>query len=189
MKKRVPSLEKTKKKLEELTTKLNEAGSKEEAIRVVRSYFKFSDSLDTDVTVISIRNTINTKDKVYEKAMNKINEILPVIQGYDQAFRKALVNSKFRKDLEETFGTLYFKMIDASFKVYDEKIIPLMVEENNLDLEYSKIMSGAEIEFKGETYSLTQLGKFLSDKDKEVREEAAKLYYGYLEENDCIIYF
>ena len=184
MKKRVPSLEKTKKKLEELTTKLNEASTKEEAIRVVRSYFKFSDSLETDVTVISIRNTINTKDKVYEKAMNKINEILPVIQGYDQTFRQALVNSKFRKDLEETFGSLFFKMIDASFKVYDEKIIPLMVEENNLDLEYSKIMSGAEIEFKGETYSLTQLGKFLSDKDKDVREEAAKLYYGYLEEND-----
>ncbi len=184
MKKRVPNLRRVEEKLNELTLKLTEAKNKEEAIKVVKQYFKFSDNLESDVTIISIRHTIDTTNKEYDRAMNKVNEILPVISSFDQKFKKAMISSPFINDLKAKFGEHLFNLIEASFKVYDEKNIPEMVEENKLCMEYGKILASAKLEFRGETLNLTQIGKYLSDPDKNTRLEAAKLYYGFLEEND-----
>lgn len=48
-------------------------------------------------------------------------------------------------------------------------------------------MASAKLEFNGEVLNLTQIGKYLSDPDKKTRVAAAKLYYGFLEENDSKI--
>lgn len=180
----VPKVEKVKKKLEELTSKLENATCKEDAIKVVNNYFKFTDKFETDVTVISIRNSIDTNDKVYDDAMNYCDEVLPIISSYDQAFKKVLMQSKFLDDLKAKFGELYFKRIEVEFKCFDEKIIPEMQQENKLVSEYSKIIANTKMEYNGETYSLTQFNKFLTDKDRKVREEAAHIYYNALQAND-----
>lgn len=185
IKKHVPNLKSVEKKLKEFTFKLENAKDGKETIKVIKSYFKYSDSLESDITVINIRNSINTKDKEYDKAMNKLNEILPVINGYDTSFKKAIVNSSFKGDIEKAFGSHYMKMVENQLKVFDEKAIPLMIEENKLVTEYEKLLASAELDFKGEKMNLSQIGKYLSDKDRNVRIEAAKLSYGFLEENDA----
>ena len=180
----VPNLKKAEKTFKKLVERINNASTKEEAIKVVKDFFKVSDELESEITIISIRNSINTQDEVYEKAMEVCDEIFPIINGYTQNFKKALVASKFKPELEEKFGKFYFDKIEASFKTFNESIIPDLQKENKLVTEYEKLMASAQIEYKGEKRNLSQLGKFLSDSDRNTRIEAAKLFYGFLEEND-----
>lgn len=180
----VPNLKKAEKTFKKLVERINNASTKEEAIKVVKDFFKASDELESEITIISIRNSINTQDEVYEKAMEVCDEIFPIINGYTQNFKKALVASKFKPELEEKFGKFYFDKIEASFKTFNESIIPDLQKENKLVTEYEKLMASAQIEYKGEKRNLSQLGKFLSDSDRNTRIEAAKLFYGFLEEND-----
>ena len=187
MKKHIPNEKVYSKKIEELCNELDNASSKDEAYKVVKKYFKLSDTYESDVTIISIRNTIDTTDKEYEKAIEKINEVGPVISNEFLKFEKKLLTCKFRKELEEKLSPYYFLRIENSLKVFDEKIIPEIVEENKLTTEYKKILASAQLEFKGETLNLSQIGKYMTSSDKATREAAAKLYYGFLEENDAKI--
>lgn len=184
MKKHVPNVKVCEKKLNELREKLEKAETQEEAFKVIKAYFKFSDNLESDVTIISIRNSINTLDKEYEKAMNKCYEVLPLIQEQTTKFEKAILDSKFKDDIAKKFSPLFIKRIEVSQKLFTPKNIELQVEESKLVNEYNKIIASAQLNFKGEVLTLTQIGKYLSDKDSATRLEAAKLYYGYLEEND-----
>lgn len=184
MKKHVPNVKACEKKLNELREKLEKAETKEEAFKVIKAYFKFSDNLESDVTIISIRNSINTLDKEYEKAMNKCYEVLPLIQEQTTKFEKAILDSKFKDDIAKKFSSLFIKRIEVSQKLFTPKNIELQVEESKLVNEYNKIIASAQLNFRGEVLTLTQIGKYLSDKDSATRLEAAKLYYGYLEEND-----
>lgn len=184
MKKHVPNVKACEKKLNELREKLEKAETKEDAFKVIKAYFKFSDNLESDVTIISIRNSINTLDKEYEKAMNKCYEVLPLIQEQTTKFEKAILDSKFKDDIAKKFSSLFIKRIEVSQKLFTPKNIELQVEESKLVNEYNKIIASAQLNFRGEVLTLTQIGKYLSDKDSATRLEAAKLYYGYLEEND-----
>lgn len=182
---RVPNEKKIENFVKKLVEDFKGAEDAKTAIKIVKKYFKFCDDLDTDVTIISIRNSINTEDKVYEEAMDKVDEIMPIAQGYFDELNKLIYNSKFRKELEDEFGSLYFKQLDIEFKSFSEEIIPELQKENKLTTRYAKLYASAKLEFKGEVLNMTQIGKYLSDKDPNVRLEAAKLYYGFLEKNDA----
>lgn len=176
----IPSEKKIGKKLEKLTDELINASTKEEAIKVVKKYFKVMDDFETDSTIISIRNSVDTRDETYKKAYEAVCDVSPVIESYVNKFNKALVSSRFRHELEEKFSSYYFQRVENSFKCFDEAIIPELQEEAKLVNEYDTLMASAKIEYKGETYNLSQLAKFLSDKDREVRIETSKLYYDFL---------
>lgn len=182
---RVPNEKTIIKKLQKLTEELNGAMDAKEALKVVKKYFKLQDDLDTDAQIIMIRNSIDTTNEVYDKAIQKIDNVLPLISEYTNLFEKALYESKFRPEIEKKYGELLFRQIELSFKIFSPEIIPLLQEENKLSTEYTKLMAGAKIEYNGEIYNLTKLGKFMSDKNRDVRISAAKAYYGYFEENDA----
>ena len=181
---RVPNVKRIEKKIEGFIEDLNNATCKEDAIKVLKKFFKLNDDLSTDFNVIMIRNTIDTRDPVYEKAMEKLDEGMPLITSISNRFVKELLNSKYIDDLKEKFGAYLFNMYENSLRCFDDAIIEEKVEENKLVTQYQKLMASAKIEYKGETLNLSQLGKYLSSKDKEERYQAAKLYYGFIEEHD-----
>ena len=187
MKSRVPNLKRIENKVNALIEGLNNAQDAKEAIKIVKKYFKIQDEYTSDSTIISIRFTLDTTNKEYVKANDKLNEISPIISGIFENFERAMMASKFKADLEKKFGTLLFKMIENSFKCFDKKVIPLLQEENKLVSEYDALLASAQIEYEGETLNLSQLGKYMSDKNRVTRLESARLYYRFLEENDAKI--
>ncbi len=171
--------------MQALTEELKNAKSAQEAIRVIQKSFKLSDNLDTNFTVISIRHSIDMNDNKISELSDICDEVGPKLSEYSVAFDKAIIESPFKEDLVKKFGETFFKRIENEFKIFDPKIIPDKIKENQLVNEYQKIISGAKIEFRGETYNLSSIGKFMSDIDRDTRIEAAKAYYGYLEQNDA----
>jgi len=138
----------------------------------------------TDFTTIGVRYSINTKDPVYKRAQDRLDEISPILSAYSSKFEKILLKAKYRKAAEEDLGKYLFKMYENHQKSFDEKIIPELIEENKLSSKYDEVMGGAQIEFRGGVYNLSQLGKFLSDKDRDTRKEAAIAFDKWLGEHE-----
>ncbi|MBQ4183136.1 MAG: M3 family oligoendopeptidase [Bacilli bacterium] len=177
---KVPSIKVAQKKLAAFTEELKNAKSEKEALAIVKKKAKWSDSMENEFTHISVLFSIDTKNKKYEKAMTRLMNDSPIYEAASLEFSKAMKESKFRPYLEEKLGSFIFQMIDFRLKSFDEKIIPEAQKENELTMKYDALIAGAEIEFRGKTYNLPQMGKFMQDLDRETRKEASKAYYGYL---------
>ena len=180
----VPSEKRIVKKLESLIAELEECGSFLTAKPVIKKWNKYMEELSTDASVISVRYSLDTRNSVYKKAQEKLDEMMPIVSNYSTKFEKILLKARYRKDAEQAFGKYLFKMYEAHQKSFDEKIIPDLIEENKLSSKYDEIMGGAQIEFRGEIYNLSQLGKFLSDNDRDTRREAAMAFDKWLGEHE-----
>lgn len=72
-------------------------------------------------------------------------------------FYNELVRSKFRKELEEKWGTQLFDLAEAQLKTFSPEIIPQLQKENKLSSEYSQLIASAKIRFDGKELTLAQL--------------------------------
>lgn len=180
-----PNETKIVEKIKALTAELRNAKDEKEAIKTIQNSFKLSDAIETNFTVISIRHSIDMRDKKIEKLSDICDELAPKISEYLNEFDKAIVESKFKDALVKKFGQTMFDRLENEFKIFKPEIIPDKIKENQLINEYRKVIAGAEIEFRGEAYNLSSIVKFMSDKDRDTRIESAKAYYGYLEANDA----
>ncbi|MBO4862611.1 MAG: M3 family oligoendopeptidase, partial [Firmicutes bacterium] len=161
-----------KDKIEDFTKKLAAAVSYEEARALFLAYEEESKHFDTMVTLAQIRHSIDTRDKFYEDECNYYNEVLPEIEEYSQNWMLTLLKSPFRPQFEEEFGKLEFLNTEIALKTFSPEIVPLLQEENQLTQDYEKLLASAQIEFRGKTYTLAQLGPFKVDPDDATRKEA-----------------
>ncbi len=170
---KVPSLKNLEKKITSLTSELNEAKDLTTGLKVIRKMDNLMDKVQTEFTVISIRYSLNTTDQKISKAQDKMDEMSPYLANLINEWNKVLVKVPFRDELEKKWTKFYFQKIENSLRSFDEKIIPELVEINKLSSQYDRILGSAQIEFRGKTYNLSQMGKFTTDKDRETRKEAA----------------
>lgn len=182
-----PNIRTIEKKFNTLKENLEHASTKEEAIKVVKAYFRYVDRLMTDFTTINVNFTLKTDDPTLVKLMDILNKVSPMVTNYQNSFEKALLNSKFLPELKDKFGEYYFEMVEVGLKTFDPSIIEELVEENDLVMKRSQIIAGAKINFRGEVLNLAGIAKHMEDLDRETRKEAASAYYGFYKENEVAL--
>ena len=180
----VPTEKRTINKLEKLLQEIKECGSINTASTAIKHWNKFSDELETQMSVIYVRYTLDSTNVRNKKAMAIIDELSPIIAKYATEYNKVLSKARYRKDLEAKYGKYYLKKIDVSLKAFDEKIIQESIEENKLSTRYSEILGTAQIPFRGEILNLPQIGKYMQDNDRATRREAAIALDKWLGEHD-----
>ncbi len=179
----VPSLEELSKEYEKLIAKLENAKNADEQINTFRQVMKFDDHVETMFTIISIRYSLDTTNETYVHAQDVMDEVAPQLQVYSEKINKIMLNSPYRKELEDAFGSYLFKQLELALKCFDAKIIEDLQKENKLVSKYDKVMAGAKIKFNGQTYNLSQMGKFTTDVDRNVRKKATKAVAKFFEKN------
>ncbi len=172
-------VEATEKKLEALTERQKNAKSGEEQFAIHQEYYKLRGEYETYITLAMIRHDIDTTDEFYEKEREYYDEMMPVLDKCIVEYQKVLFESPYRSYMEEKIGKVTFKNMELSFKAFDEKLIPLMQEENALATRYSKLIATAQIPFEGEVYNISLLRKFLTSCDRDVRRRAWKALSDY----------
>ena len=180
----VPTAKKLSKKFDRLVSDLKACTNAQEAFKVIKRINSAFEDIETEGSVIYVLYSCNTENEEYKKAQEAIDELSPLFGKYSSDIEKILVNASYRPELEKRFGSYLFKKYDASLKTFDEKIMPDLIKENKLVSEYDMILGGAQIVFRGETLNLSQLGKYMQDKDRETRREAAKAMDNWLKENE-----
>ena len=180
----VPTAKRVAKKMEKFIADLKACKTADEAAKVIKKVNSFTEDIETETSVIYVLYTCNTANEQYKKAQDAVDELSPILSKYGTDFEKILVNSSYRPELEKKFGAYLFQKYEASLKTFNEKIMDDLVKENKLVSEYDMIFGGAQVEFRGETLNLSQLGKFMQDKDRETRKAAAKVMDKWMEENE-----
>ena len=173
------NMEEVEKEYKSIIERTKNAKSGEEQFEIHREYYKFIEDVQTNMELAMIRHDIDTTDEFYEKESDFYDEAGPIISQYENEYGKVLYESPYREYLESKIGKVTFKNIEIANKAFDEKIIPLMQEENALSSRYSKLIATAKIPFDGEVYNLSLMRKFQTDPDREVRRKAWKAVSDY----------
>ncbi|MDD4069872.1 MAG: M3 family oligoendopeptidase [Candidatus Izemoplasmatales bacterium] len=167
-----PNINEFVEKIQVLLSKIGENEDLNTEIKAIKEIFDMNDEMESMITLVSIRNSLNTQDEFYEKEQDFFNDNVPELERYDHIFSTKILKSKWRKDLEKEFGELMFKNAELRQKTFDPKIIPHLQKENKLSTEYSKLLASAKIEFEGGTYNLSQMGPFLQNLNRDIRHRA-----------------
>ena len=148
------------------------AESAQEQFEIHKKYYALSDRVSTQVTLASIRHSMDTTDAFYEEEKAYYDEQVPAYSNLSVEYLKLLYHSRFREELEQIIGPVAFKNMELSFRCVNESVIPIMQEENALVTEYEKLLASAKIDWDGEILNLSLLGPYLKHKDPEVRRRA-----------------
>lgn len=171
------------KEMKELTREFEEAKSGEEQFAVHQKFYALTDRVSTYMTIANIRFDIDTSDKFYDGEHQYYDEKRPVYRNLVLEYEKRMYESPYREYLESKIGQVAFKNMEFSLKSMNEKIIPLMQEENNLTMEYDKLIAGAKIPFDGKELNLSLMRPYLISQDRKVRAQAWEKISVFFEEN------
>lgn len=177
------NIDETKEKFSNLIKSFSDAENLEEQTKYMDEIIKLRNHIETMETLVSIRHSIDTTDEFYDKENEYVDEISPILFGFISEFYKALVNSKFRADLEKKYGKFLFDLAENTLKTFNEEIIPDLQEENRLSSKYSKLIASAKIQFDGEEKNLSEMIPYTQSKDRNVRIEASKKVAHFFKEN------
>ncbi len=114
-----------------------------------------------------------------EKFNDFFGNVIAKTQKYDFQIKKKFYDSPLRKDL---MGYEHLnRIISNDIELFREENIPLSVEEQKLANKYGEKLAGMTVEFQGEEKTLQQMGIYLKDKDRAIREEA------FMKSGNCVV--
>ncbi|MBQ9461056.1 MAG: M3 family oligoendopeptidase, partial [Clostridia bacterium] len=138
---------------------------------------------DTMMSLAYVRSSIDTNDEYYEKEVEYIDEISPELTELSQSFAGLLVNSRFRKELEEKYGSLLFLNSEIFLKAFSKEIIPETQETNKLETEYQKLIASAQVDFDGKKCTISQLSPYKQSNNDDIRRAAWLAEASFYSEN------
>ena len=114
----------------------------------------YMDYVNTDIQVSTarqlahIRNTINMMDEFYEAEMGYFHAWMPKYEILVKEMGTVILNSPFKKDMEEEFGSILIQNMEVGQLLSSEAVVDDMVKEAELANLYSKTVAGASVEFR-----------------------------------------
>ena len=178
-----PNIKSIVSNIEKRTEAFKNAESEKEAFKAYKSMAKYMDKVRDEFCHVQVLYTLDTRVKERQKAVNIVDNGMPLVTNASVEFDKAMLNSKFRPYLEEKLGKFLFKMSEDNLKTFDPIITEELQKENELQSKYGQMVAALSIPYEGKNYNISQMGKFLSSPDKEVRKKASEAFYTYLDEN------
>lgn len=175
-----PNFEAVEKQFEQAVQRFKDAKTAEEQNEMMQEINEIRNDLGTMFNLVYIRHSIDTNDEFYKTEQDLMDDLAPQVDGLITKYYEALVNSKFRPQLEEKWGKQLFALADAQLKVFTPEVVPLLQKENKLSSEYTKLMASAKIMFEGEERTLAQMEPFTESKDRDMRRRASEARFGFL---------
>ena len=175
------------KEVRELTEKLKNASTYEEARAAFLAYEELGKVYDTTVTLVYIRQSIDTRNEFYNEEKSFWDETCPEIEEYEQEWNEVLLDSPFRRDFEAEYGELLFVSTEMDRKTFSPAIIEDLQKENELVDEYDNLIASAQIPFEGGVYTLSQMEPFQDDPDDARRLAAWKAKGQWYKDNQAAL--
>ena len=168
----------------QLMKEFKEARNGEEQFAVHRKYYELRDRVDTLMTIAHIRHDVNTADEFYSAEQDYYDEESPRYSNMVINYEKLLYESPYRNVLEDKIGLVAFKNMELSQKSMQEKLIPLVQEENALTTAYEKIPASAEFDWDGEKVNISRLKAYLKNPDRNVRRKAWEKFSAFFKAHE-----
>jgi M3 family oligoendopeptidase len=179
-----PSIEAVETSLRELISKFSGANSADEQKTIIDQINNIRFHVLMMNNLCHIRNTINTQDEFYKQEKRFFDQNMPVLEGVEADYYRALIASPFRAELELEFGRQLFRIAEMAVKTFAPEIVEDLQLNNELSTEYNALIASAQIPFDGQELTLSQLGKYLNIPDRSMRKAAHEAKYAFFESNE-----
>lgn len=179
-----PELLEVETKFSELLAKFDLAENFEQQNVVMVAINELRSDFESMEQLVQIRHTVDTIDSFYEEEQTFFDEGTPIYQGLISRYYRSLINSKFRKALEEKWGKQLFVKADLILKTFAPEIIEDLQLENKLSSDYTKLIASARIMFDGKERNLPGLVPFQLSTDRGTRKRANEAKYAFFNANE-----
>lgn len=117
--------------------------------------------------------TCHTDDEsITKKYLDHVREVQPNLKEAGFQLDRRIVQCPFVDDLDkERYGVLLRNM-EADVTLFREENIPIQTKDTELGTKFDEICGAMSVEFQGEEYTMPQMGKFLQNGDRSIREGA-----------------
>lgn len=185
-----PDMDKAREEIAAFTQKLKNAESYAELKEAYLAHDKEKAELRTQMSIASIRNSVNTFDTFYEEELRYLHQEMPKLSLLEKEASLALLSSPFLEDFVQEFGPVSVNRTKAQLRLTDEAVVENRVKESELRQQYSKVTAKASTVFRGEECNFYGLLKHMESTDRAERKEAfeawAALYESISDELDRI---
>lgn len=172
------------KQLSELAEQIQQAKTKEQVQDCIKKVDTIRRFVATQVSLVEIRHTVDTKDAYYTKEQEYLDTVLPELEKDYEKINRALLESSFLEELKHRLPETFFLQKEMDLKAFDPIIIEDMQEENRLMTKYQALIASAEIPFDGEIYNLSSLEVKTNSSDRIVRKRALQAYWNWFEQHE-----
>ena len=164
--------------IEPLLKALNErqVGSAEELRQWVADLSALVERIDEYGSLRYIDVSCHTEDDEKEKAyLDFVRDVEPRLKPWLFELQEMYLASPHLDGLEEPGFDVMNREWRADVEIYRDQNVPLQTRVTEQTNEYGKISGAMTVEFRGETYTLQQLSRFLEEPDREMRREVWEL--------------
>lgn len=168
------TLEQVEQEATACTHMIRQAQSSDEVLSARDRYVALVTDYHTAAALSYMRYSINTVDEFYLAEKDYYDEIGPKVQNLLLEYAKAMLETPFRQELEQSGAVLalVFQSFELEQRAMSPEIVDDMIEENRLTSEYSRLMASMEFPFRGEMLPRPLLMKHAKSEDRAERKEA-----------------
>ena len=158
---------------DQLEVRAAQANSAAAFERWLLDWCELSAALDQEGSCRNIAMTCHTDNAEAEKAfLHFVENVEPQLKPRQFALEKIYVNHPQRKNLPKARYEVFDRDVANHVQLFRPENVALETEEAKLGQQYQKLIGAQTVNFRGDEKTLVQMGRFLEEPDRSLREEA-----------------
>jgi oligoendopeptidase F len=147
--------------------------SSEELERWLLDSSEFDAAFSQTYSILHIRMTCQTDDQARADAFKHFVEtVLPAVKPLGDKLNRKYIDARDKYPLDENRYRVYDRNTRADIELFRDENVPLQTKESLLEQDYQTVCGAMTVQFRGEERTLPQMGKFMVEPDRPLREEA-----------------
>lgn len=130
-------------------------------------------AVDQAGSILYVRMTCQTDDASRADAFQAfVEHVEPEVKSLSDQLDRKYLEARERFPLDPPLYEVLDRNTRADVELFRQENVPLQTEESLLSQSYQKTCGAMTVEFRGETYTLPQMSRFLLEPDRDMRESA-----------------
>ena len=161
---------------DQLENRASQIKSASELEKWLLDWSELEAALDEESSIREIAMTCHTDNAEAEKAfLDFVENIRPQIKLRQFALEKIYVAHPLRGQLPQPRFQVFDRDIKNRVELFRPENVPLETEETKLGQQYQKLSGSLTVNFRGEEKTLVQMGRYLEEPDRALRQESWEL--------------
>jgi oligoendopeptidase F len=161
---------------DQLTARAAQARSAAELEHWLLDWSELSAALDEEASRRYIAMTCHTDNPAAEKAyLDFVEHVEPQLKPRQFALEQIYVAHPQREKLSPHRFQVFDRDVKNHVELFRPENVPLETEEAKLCQQYQKLIGSQTVNFRGEEKTLVQMGRYLEEPDRALRQEAWEL--------------
>lgn len=175
----------------DLINKLKMTDNVNEYIELVRKINSIQNLIEEMYDYADIRNMRDINNNYWCDEINYWNDYKPKFDALFIPFYEELINSKFKKELEQIVPDNFFRVALSQLNSLSNNNLELLKQESELKTKYRNL-NKSKINFNGKEQTLNAVSGLFSDEDSKIRKKAHdainNFYYEHKDEYQNILF-